>query len=86
MGLTKGVHFSTQDSEVDEKVLERPDFIVNLPDGKVLIIDSKVSLTSYERCVNAKTEEEKSAHPKNTFKVCATTSGVFQKGLLCFIQ
>ena len=65
VGLTKGVHFSTQDSEVDETgSRKRPDFIVNLPDGKVLIIDSKVSLTSYERCVNAESDEEKTAHLK----------------------
>ncbi len=65
VGLTKGLHFSTQESETDETgSRKRPDFIVNLPDGKVLIIDSKVSLTAYERCVNAETEEERSEHLK----------------------
>ena len=40
--ITNGVHFSTQDSGEDESgSLKRPDFIVNLPDG-VLVIDSKV--------------------------------------------
>lgn len=65
VGLTKGVHFSTQKSETDETgSRKKPDFIVNLPDGKVLIIDSKVSLTAYERCVNAETDEERKEHLK----------------------
>ena len=65
VGLTKGIHFSTQESETDESgSRKRPDFIVNLPDGKVLIIDSKVSLTAYERCVNAETDEERNEHLK----------------------
>ncbi|MBM55327.1 MAG: DNA recombination protein RmuC [Euryarchaeota archaeon] len=65
VGLTKGVHFSTQDSGIDETgARKRPDFIVNLPDGKVLIIDSKVSLTAYERLVNSDDEVEKAQHLK----------------------
>lgn len=37
----------------------QPDVIVNLPDNKHIIIDSKVSLVAYERAVNANTEEER---------------------------
>ena len=63
---TNGVHFSTQDSGEDESgSRKRPDFIVNLPDGKVLVIDSKVSLTAYERLVNADSDEEREAHLKD---------------------
>ena len=66
VGLTNGVHFSTQDSGEDESgSRKRPDFIVNLPDGKVLVIDSKVSLTAYERLVNADSDEEREAHLKD---------------------
>ncbi|MEO1263802.1 MAG: DNA recombination protein RmuC, partial [Bacteroidota bacterium] len=36
----------------------RPDFIINLPEEKHLIVDSKVSLTAYEKFYNA-TEKEK---------------------------
>jgi hypothetical protein len=36
----------------------QPDVILNLPEGKHLIIDSKVSLIAYERFVNAETPEE----------------------------
>ena len=65
VGLTKGLHFSTQESETNESgERRRPDFIVNLPDGKVLIIDSKVSLTAYERYVNADNEIEQAENLK----------------------
>lgn len=35
-----------------------PDVVLNLPDGKKMIIDSKVSLTDYERLVNADDEDK----------------------------
>jgi DNA recombination protein RmuC len=37
----------------------QPDAIIDLPDDKHLIIDSKVSLIAYERLVNAETEEDR---------------------------
>ncbi len=40
-----------------------PDVVLHLPDGKKMIIDSKVSLTDYERLVNAD-EDEKSSFLK----------------------
>ena len=56
-GLTNGVHFSTQAGYKDyEGKLKKPDFIVNLPENKHLIIDSKVSLTAYLEYYNAKDE------------------------------
>jgi len=58
-GLQKDVHFSTQGGFRDEnKNLKKPDFIVNLPDSKHLIIDSKVSLTGYEVFFNSNNESE----------------------------
>lgn len=52
-GLTKGVEYITQGSELnlkneDNKTL-RPDVIINLPDGKHIIVDAKVSLVNYEQ-------------------------------------
>ena len=39
----------------------QPDVIINLPDNKHIVIDSKVSLLAYERLVNCETEEEREA-------------------------
>ena len=59
-GLYKGVHFRTQNSLKDEEGNDkRPDCIIDLPDDKNLIIDSKVSLSSYEQYVNSEDELKK---------------------------
>jgi DNA recombination protein RmuC len=58
-GLERDIHFRRQNSFRDEQGNEkRPDFIINLPDGKHLILDSKVSLTAYERFFNAANDTE----------------------------
>ncbi|MFA9389376.1 MAG: DNA recombination protein RmuC [Prolixibacteraceae bacterium] len=65
-GLTEGQEF---DREVVAQNAEgktiRPDVIVNLPDKKHIIIDSKVSLVAYERYTNCENIAEKSTHLKN---------------------
>ena len=59
-GLYKGVHFRTQNSLKDEEGNDkRPDCIIDLPDEKNLIIDSKVSLSAYEQYVNSEDELKK---------------------------
>ena len=59
-GLYKGVHFRTQNSLKDEEGNDkRPDCIIDLPDDKNLIIDSKVSLSAYEQYVNSEDELKK---------------------------
>jgi DNA recombination protein RmuC len=64
-GLQKDIHYVTQSSYKDDDGREkRPDFIINLPEGKHLIIDSKVSLTAYEKYFNATDEEKKTKHLK----------------------
>ena len=42
----------------------QPDVIVDLPDDKHIIIDSKVSLVAYERLVSCETEEERKIYSK----------------------
>ncbi len=64
--LTKGIHFTTQGGLRDEiGKLKKPDFIINLPENKHLIIDSKVSLTAYETFYNSDNELYKSESLKN---------------------
>jgi DNA recombination protein RmuC len=53
-GLEKDREYTVQQSFTTKdgsRVL--PDVVINLPDGKKMVIDSKVSLTDYERFVNA---------------------------------
>jgi DNA recombination protein RmuC len=60
--LTKGIHYSTQGGfRDDEGRIKKPDFIINLPDNRHLIVDSKVSLTAYEGYFSAENEIEKEA-------------------------
>ncbi len=62
-GLTKGVHYTAQSSFWDENGRQkRPDFVVNLPEGKNLIIDSKVSLTAFERFFSSNTPADQQKH------------------------
>jgi len=61
-GLEKGREYETQKSlKTDDSSLPRPDAIVHLPDGKDIIVDSKVSLTAYERFHSASTDEDRAA-------------------------
>ncbi|MFA8301076.1 MAG: DNA recombination protein RmuC [Hyphomicrobiales bacterium] len=64
-GLTKGEEYITQASyKDDEGRVQRPDVIINLPEGKHVIIDSKVSLIDYEKASSANTEEERNKYLK----------------------
>ena len=59
-GLVKGKEFLVQQSDVnDNEKTIRPDVIVNLPENKHIIVDSKVSLTAYNSYVNTQDDKEK---------------------------
>jgi DNA recombination protein RmuC len=58
-GLTKGVDFETQKTLFTEQGnAQRPDCIVHLPEKRHIIVDSKVSLTAYERFCTAAAQGE----------------------------
>lgn len=58
-GLEKDREYYTQQSERDEEgKLKRPDVIIKLPDSKIIIVDSKVSLSAYSELVNTENDEE----------------------------
>ena len=64
-GLSNGIHFTSQGGYRDENEnLKKPDFIINLPDNKHLIVDSKVSLTAYEGYFSSENKEDKDNHLK----------------------
>lgn len=67
-GLRKGMNYSVQGGGLNlrdgDGRLQKPDVIVNLPEGKHVIIDSKVSLTHYERFFSAEDEAAQSLHLK----------------------
>ncbi|MEI6434930.1 MAG: DNA recombination protein RmuC [Bacteroidota bacterium] len=59
-GLTKGQEYIREFStRTDQGEVYRPDVIVNLPDIKHIIIDSKVSLIAYNEFVAAETTENR---------------------------
>lgn len=60
-GLNEGEQgYQKQFSDVsDDGHRIQPDIVINLPDNKHIIVDSKVSLIAYERAVNAASEEER---------------------------
>jgi len=59
-GLTKGSEYIVQTGYRDtEGKLQKPDVILKLPEGRALIIDSKVSLKHYQDYVNSDDEAER---------------------------
>ena len=65
-GLRKDIEYSTQVSfSSSEGRTLRPDVIVYLPEGKQVVIDSKVSLSAYERYSSANDQEKKDSALKD---------------------
>ncbi len=61
-GLERGVHYEAQERFKDAQGDVRlPDFIIKLPDGKHMVLDSKVSLVDYDRALSASSPEERTS-------------------------
>ena len=59
-GLQKDIHFTKETNlKTDDGSNQRLDYIINMPDGKHLILDSKVSLTAYSQFNDSDDENEK---------------------------
>ena len=62
-GLRKGMEYELQPGFTsDDGTRQRPDAIIHLPENRDIIIDSKVSLTDYEKYVNAENDSERENH------------------------
>ena len=59
-GMKEGVHYTKQFVTTSENLCDetehtiRPDVVINLPDNRHIVVDSKVTLTSYLACVENK--------------------------------
>ena len=61
-GLERGREYDSQVGvRADDGTLKRPDFIVYLPENKAIIVDSKVSLTAYERFSSSEEENDQTS-------------------------
>lgn len=64
-GLIKDQEYRLQASYTNNNGQRlQPDAIIDLPDNKNLVIDSKVSLIAYERWINTEIDEEKTIYAK----------------------
>jgi DNA recombination protein RmuC len=64
-GLEKDREYFVQQSHLNiEGQRVFPDVVINLPDGKKMIVDSKVSLTAYEKFINEEEEQLKTGFLK----------------------
>jgi DNA recombination protein RmuC len=62
-GLQADTHFTTQGSFRNATgQQQRPDCLIHLPGDRCLVVDSKVSLTAYERFCGSEIEEEQKRH------------------------
>lgn len=60
LGFVEGIHYEKQmHFKTEDNAHVYPDFVVKLSDKKHCIIDSKVSLTAYEKYFNSENDDEK---------------------------
>lgn len=93
-GLVKGTEYVVQaTTDADGKALRnedgtplRPDVVVNYPDDRCVVIDSKVSLTAYVEYVNARDNvAEKSAGDRHVRAIRTQVDGLSRKKYADFV-
>lgn len=68
-GLREGIDYEKQFYlQGEDRSRQFVDFVLNLPQGKKVAIDSKMSINSFKNWANAETEEEKNAFLKEHIK------------------
>lgn len=80
-GLRKGIEYDSQGGFRDtEGKLLKPDVIVHLPEGRDIIVDSKVSLIAYEKYVRSENDgEREQAAKEHLMSVSAHLRGLESK-------
>jgi DNA recombination protein RmuC len=64
-GLIEGEHYQKQiQIKTDDGTQQRPDFIINLPNERIMIADSKVSLKAYNSYMSEDDEERRKNYAK----------------------
>ncbi|AYB30332.1 DNA recombination protein RmuC [Chryseolinea soli] len=64
-GLERDREYFVQESFTTAEGRLRPDVVIRLPEGKHVIVDSKVSLTAYNNFVNAEADQDKVVYLKS---------------------
>jgi DNA recombination protein RmuC len=79
-GLRRGIEYETQGGFRDNNNrLLKPDVLVHLPEGKDIIIDSKVSLVSWEKYVNSDDESRRAFHLSELLKAIRDHIAILSK-------
>jgi DNA recombination protein RmuC len=63
-GMTESVNYESQKQFKTDDGKKIPDYVVNLSDGKYIVIDAKTSLVAYEKYYNTQNETDKKNHLK----------------------
>lgn len=61
-GLVEGTDFEVQESVTTDAGRQRPDFTLNLPGGRKMVIDVKCSLESYMAAAEAENDDDRTRH------------------------
>lgn len=67
-GLQKGIDYKREESFTENHTRKRPDVIVCLPGSRHIIIDSKVSINSYVKYIEAENEDDRKIFMKEHVK------------------